>query len=158
MLGPGEAERLNFMTIDPKEFRETLGYFATGVTIITTLNNEGNPVGLTANSFSSLSLDPPLVLFCLDRKVVSFQAFHSNRHFAVNILGSDQEHLSRRFARSGPEKWVGMEFEIWETGCPIFEGCIANMECDIDSVYEGGDHVVVWIRHGIHAAAAQSAG
>lgn len=124
-------------------FRETLGCFATGVTIITTLDTEGAPVGLTANSFSSLSLDPPLVLFCLDRNVVSFQAFHSNRHFAVNILGADQEDMSRRFARSGSDKWNDVEFKRWDTGCPIFDGCIANMECDIDSIYEGGDHVII---------------
>lgn len=131
------------MDIEPQHFRDTLGSFATGVTIITTVDSEGGPVGLTANSFSSLSLDPPLVLFCLDRNVVSFAAFHSNRQFAVNILGADQEDLSRRFARSGSEKWSGVEFETWDTGCPILGGCIANLECEIDSIYEGGDHVII---------------
>lgn len=131
------------MDIDAKHFRDTLGCFATGVTIITTVDSEGGPVGLTANSFSSLSLDPPLVLFCLDRNVVSFPAFHSNRHFAVNILGADQEDMSRRFAQSGPEKWNGVAFETWDTGCPILAGCIATLECNIDSIYEGGDHVII---------------
>lgn len=131
------------MSIDSREFRDTVGCFATGVTIVTTVDAEGDPVGLTANSFSSLSLDPPMVLFCLDRNVVSFEAFHSNRHFAVNILSAAQEEMSRRFAKSGPEKWSGVEFETHETGCPILGGCIANLECDIDSVYEGGDHVII---------------
>ena len=131
------------MDIDTRSFRDTLGCFATGVTIITTADSDGGPVGLTANSFSSLSIDPPLVLFCLDRNVVSFPAFHSNRHFAVNILGADQQEMSRRFARSGPEKWDGVAFETWNTGSPILGGCIANLECDIDSIYEGGDHVII---------------
>ncbi len=131
------------MDVDAKYFRDTLGCFATGVTIITTVDSEGGPVGLTANSFSSLSLDPPLVLFCLDRNVVSFSAFHSNRHFAVNILGADQEDMARRFAQSGSEKWNGVGFETWDTGCPILGGCIANLECNTDSIYEGGDHVII---------------
>ena len=131
------------MDIDVKKFRDTLGCFTTGVTIIPTVDTEGRPVGLTANSFSSLSLDPPLVLFCLDRNVVSFAAFHDNRHFAVNILGADQEDVSRRFARSGSEKWNGVAFDTWDTGCPILGGCIANLECNIHSIYEGGDHVIV---------------
>jgi flavin reductase (DIM6/NTAB) family NADH-FMN oxidoreductase RutF len=131
------------MTIDTRQFRDALGCFATGITVITALDAEGAPVGLTANSFTSLSLDPPLVLFCVDRGIKSFEALHSNRHFAVNILGQDQETLSRKFARSGPDKWSGVEFEGWDTGCPILDGCIANLECDVESLFEGGDHVIV---------------
>lgn len=131
------------MAIDTTEFRQALGCFATGITVITTVDDDGAPVGLTANSFTSLSLDPPMVLFCLDRKVQSFDAFHSNRHFAVNILGEGQREVSARFAMSGVEKWSGIEFETWDTGCPILLGCLANLECDIESIYEGGDHVIV---------------
>jgi flavin reductase (DIM6/NTAB) family NADH-FMN oxidoreductase RutF len=131
------------MTIDPRHFRDALGCFATGITVITALDSEGGPVGLTANSFTSLSLDPPLVLFCVDRGIKSFEALHSNRHFAVNILREDQEGLSRQFARSGPDKWSGVKFESWDTGCPILDGCIANLECDVESLFEGGDHVIV---------------
>jgi flavin reductase (DIM6/NTAB) family NADH-FMN oxidoreductase RutF len=131
------------MTIDKTEFRQTLGCFATGITVITTVDDDGAPVGLTANSFTSLSLDPPMVLFCLDRKVQSFDAFHHHRHFAVNILASDQQDVSNRFAKSGPEKWSGVEFESWDTGCPILKGCLANLECDIDEIHEGGDHVII---------------
>lgn len=131
------------MTIDLRQFRDALGCFATGITVITALDQEGGPVGLTANSFTSLSLDPPLVLFCIDRGIKSFDALHSNRHFAVNILREDQETLSRKFAKSGPDKWSGVTFESWETGCPILGGCIANLECDVESLFEGGDHVIV---------------
>jgi len=131
------------MTIDPREFRNTVGCFATGITVITTLDENGNPVGFTANSFTSLSLDPPLVLFCLDRKVTSFEAFAADRPFAVNILSSGQTEVSQRFATSGPEKWDGFEFESWMTGCPIVPGCLANLECTIESIHDGGDHVIV---------------
>ena len=131
------------MTIDQHEFRNALGCFASGVTVVTTLDEDGGPVGLTINSFSSLSLDPPLVLFCLDRKVTSFDAFQNNRHFAVNVLAEGQEELSRRFAQVGSDKWVGIEFSAWDSGCPIFEDCLANIECDVDTIFEGGDHVVI---------------
>jgi len=131
------------MTINTREFRNAHGCFATGITVITAIDDEGAPVGLTANSFTSLSLDPPLVLFCVDRSIKSFQAFHSNRHFVVNILRDDQEHLSRQFAKSGAAKWSGVEFATWETGCPIIKGCIANFECEVESMFEGGDHVII---------------
>lgn len=131
------------MGIDPREFRNTVGCFATGITVITTVDESGGPIGFTANSFTSLSLDPPLVLFCLDRKVTSFGAFSAERPFAVNILSSAQTDVSQRFATTGPEKWEGVEFESWETGSPILPGCLANLDCTIESVHEGGDHVIV---------------
>ncbi|MBT5050350.1 MAG: flavin reductase family protein [Rhodospirillaceae bacterium] len=131
------------MSIDPREFRDTVGCFATGITIITTIDGDGGPVGLTANSFTSLSLDPPMVLFCLDRKVASFDAFQTGAHFAVNILADGQTDTSNRFAKSGPEKWTGFEFDCWDTDCPILRGCLANMECSVASIHEGGDHVIV---------------
>lgn len=131
------------MEIDNREFRNAVGCFATGITVITTLDADGAPVGITANSFSSLSLDPPLVLFCLDIGSSSFEAFHRNRHFAVNVLGEAQEELSSNFAQSNVDKWDGVAYETWETGCPVLDGCLANLECDIDSVIEGGDHVII---------------
>lgn len=131
------------MSIDPRDLRNALGCFATGVTIITTVDEQGAPIGITANSFTSLSLDPPLVLFCLDINSNSFEAFHRNRHFAVNVLAEDQKELSSQFARSSEDKWNGVEFRTWETGCPVFERCIANLECEIDSIFEGGDHVII---------------
>ena len=131
------------MTVDPTAFRKALGCFATGVTIITTLDAAGRPVGITANSFTSLSLDPPLVLFCLDRKSSSFEAFHKNKNFMVNILRDTQQELSRTFARSSVDKWNGVAFETWDTGCPVFADSIAAMECSVDEIIEGGDHVIL---------------
>jgi flavin reductase (DIM6/NTAB) family NADH-FMN oxidoreductase RutF len=131
------------MAIEPREFRNALGCFATGVTVITTVDRSGAPVGITVNSFTSLSLDPPMVLFCLDRKAMSFDAFRQNRHFVVNMLREDQQAVSAQFARSNIDKWNGVKFEMGENGCPILAGCIANLQCDVDSVYEGGDHVIV---------------
>ena len=128
---------------DASAFRKVLGCFATGITIITTVGRDGRPAGLTANSFTSLSLDQPLVLFCLDRKVASFESFHSNRHFAVNVLRHDQEQLSRRFATSSVDKFKELEFDTWSTGCPILKGCLAAFECDIQQVIEAGDHVII---------------
>ena len=131
------------MSIDPREFRDTVGCFATGITIITTIAPDGAPIGLTANSFTSLSLDPPMVLFCLDRKVASFDSFETGAHFAVNVLSDGQMDTSNRFAKSGPDKWDGFEFDNWDTGCPILHDCLANMECSVASIHEGGDHVIV---------------
>jgi flavin reductase (DIM6/NTAB) family NADH-FMN oxidoreductase RutF len=133
----------NDREFDAAAFRKVLGCFATGITIITTISRDGKPVGLTANSFTSLSLDPPLVLFCLDRKVASFESFHSNRHFAVNVLRHDQEQLSRRFATSSIDKFKDLAFQTWRTGCPILQGCLAAFECDIQQVIEAGDHVII---------------
>ena len=131
------------MSIDQRELRNAVGCFATGVTIITTVDENGAPIGITANSFTSLSLDPPLVLFCLDLKSNSFEAFHKNRHFAVNVLRENQADLSSHFAKSDVDKWNGVAFETWETGCPVFDDCIANLECDVESIFEGGDHVII---------------
>ena len=131
------------MTLDPRELRDAFGCFATGITVITTVDAAGTPYGVTANSFTSLSLDPPLCLFCLDHKAMSFDAFHSSSHFAVNVLGEDQEGVSANFARSQPDKWNGVEYNTWKTGSPILPGCLANLECDTHAIHEGGDHVIV---------------
>ena len=131
------------MTVDSKEFRNTVGCFATGITVITTLEADGTPVGLTANSFTSLSLDPPMVLFCLDRKIQSFDAFIVGGGFGINILSAEQKEVSKRFAESGPEKWVGFEYDKGQNGCPILRGCLANLEGCVTSLFDGGDHVIV---------------
>ena len=131
------------MTLDPRTLRDAFGCFATGITVITTVDSDGTLYGVTANSFTSLSLDPPLCLFCLDYKAMSFEAFHASRHFAVNVLCEDQAGISTNFARSQPDKWNGIEYSIWETGSPILPGCLANLECDTHAIHEGGDHVIV---------------
>ncbi len=130
------------MTIDPGEFRTTLGNFATGVTIITSRTAEGDPLGMTANSFSSVSLDPPLVLFSMDRRAMGLRNYQVAGHFAVNILARDQEHLSGRFARTAGDKWAGIQYETWQTGSPILSGALANFDCRLWQSYDGGDHVI----------------
>ena len=130
------------MTIDTRTFRDALGCFATGVTIVTTLDPAGRLLGITANSFSSVSLDPPLVLFSLARKAFSFKAFQRSRHFAVNVLAAGQSELSDTFAKARSDKWAGVAFEVWDTDCPIITGALAQFECRTVSTHDGGDHVV----------------
>jgi flavin reductase (DIM6/NTAB) family NADH-FMN oxidoreductase RutF len=131
------------MAIDQREYRNAAGCFATGVTIVTTLDHDGGKVGITANSFTSLSLNPPLVLFCVDAKINSFEAFESCRHFNINILREDQMELSNNFARSSDEKWDGIEHGYGENGCPAFSSSVAVLECDKHAMYEGGDHLIM---------------
>lgn len=131
------------MSIDPRAFRDAMGCFVTGVTVISTLSPEGDPVGLTANSFNSVSLDPPLVLFSLAKEATRFNAYVQSRHFAVNVLADDQRELSARFARKGETSWDGVHFHTWETGCPIVPGALASFECVTEATYEGGDHLII---------------
>src|SRR5690348_2684649 len=106
------------MSVNSQEFRRALGMFATGVTIVTTRSADGKPIGLTANSFTSVSLDPPLVLFCVGRRSHSVAHFEQSTHFAVNVLSADQHGLSGHFARSSDEKWGNIAFDLSKAGCP----------------------------------------
>lgn len=126
-----------------REFRNALGRFATGVTIITTTAGNDEPIGLTANSFSSVSLDPPLLLFCLDRESFSFGHFEQSEHFAVNILSADQEDISSHFARPSEDKWRHVDYDLCGVGCPSFSDALAIFECKTHAVYDGGDHVII---------------
>ncbi|MGF1608012.1 MAG: flavin reductase family protein [Kiloniellales bacterium] len=130
------------MQLDPLDFRKGLGCFATGVTIVTTRSRLGEPVGLTVNSFNSVSLDPPLVLFSLGRHTFSLPVFLSTDHFAVNVLRDDQLALSNRFARANPDKWNGVAYETWDSGCPILPDALASFECHVRYTHDGGDHVI----------------
>lgn len=130
------------MQLDPQDFRKGLGCFATGVTIVTTVSPRGKPIGLTVNSFNSVSLEPPLVLFSLGRFAQSLTAFLSTHDFAVNVLRDSQADLSSRFARAAENKWDGIEFETWDSGCPILPDALANFECRIRYTHDGGDHVI----------------
>jgi 4-hydroxyphenylacetate 3-hydroxylase, reductase component len=130
--------------IDAQQFRGALGCFATGVTIVTAKGlGVGEYIGITVNSFASVSLDPPLVLFSLGKRNFSLKHFLSTRHFAVNVLSNTQRELAGRFARSALDKWSGVEFELWQYDCPIFPGSIAAFECTIHHTYQGGDHVIL---------------
>ncbi len=130
------------MAIDPRELRNVFGVFATGVTIITTNDVNGKPFGLTANSYTSLSLDPPLVLVCVDKKVDCYACFEQSRVFAVNFLAEDQEQLSTRFATKGIEKFEGVPIRQGSIGVPLLEGAIGFIECKLVNGYEGGDHTI----------------
>lgn len=131
------------MSVDPREFRNALGNFATGVTIVTTMSEDREPVGLTANSFSSVSLDPPLVLFCLDRGSYSFAHFQASTHFVVNILSAEQKDISNHFAKAAVDKWHDVSFDICGVGCPAFSDALAVFECETQDIHEAGDHIII---------------
>lgn len=126
--------------LEDRAFREALGCFATGVTVITTCDAAGELVGFTANSFTSVSLDPPLVLFNLNRQANSLPVFEGCAHFAVNVLAEHQADLSSRFASAAHDKWHGIAFELGAEGCPILDGALAVLECAVHAVHDGGDH------------------
>jgi len=127
---------------DAAEFRKALGAFATGVTIITTKAADGSLIGLTANSFNSVSLNPPLVLWSLAETAASLPVFRAAEHWAVHVLASDQEELSGRFARRGIDKFAGLDIETGVGGIPLLKGCTARFECRNAFQYEGGDHII----------------
>jgi flavin reductase (DIM6/NTAB) family NADH-FMN oxidoreductase RutF len=130
------------MAIDPRELRNVFGAFATGVTVITTTDTSGKPFGLTANSYTSLSLDPPLVLVCVDKKVDCYACFEQSKVFVINFLAEDQAQLSTRFATKGIEKFEGVPTRAGSLGAPLLEGAIGYIECKLVSGYEGGDHTI----------------
>jgi 3-hydroxy-9,10-secoandrosta-1,3,5(10)-triene-9,17-dione monooxygenase reductase component len=130
-------------TIDPREFRTTLGQFATGVTVITTRDSQGRPVGVTASSFNSVSLDPPLVLWSLDKSAASLQAFADHQHFSVHVLAAGQESLSNKFARRGEDKFADIHCETGIADVPLLADCAARFQCKLTYQYEGGDHIIL---------------
>jgi flavin reductase (DIM6/NTAB) family NADH-FMN oxidoreductase RutF/DNA-binding IclR family transcriptional regulator len=128
--------------MDTRELRNVFGSFVTGVTVVTTRDAEGRDQGVTANSFSSVSLDPPLVLWSQAKTAKSFQAFHEADSFIVNILSEHQRDLSQRFATSSPDKFLGIDVERRHGGLPILQNCCAYVECRKVAMYPGGDHMV----------------
>ena len=131
------------MSVDSQEFRKALGRFATGVTIVTGLAEDGQPVGVTVNAFSSVSLDPPLVLICLAKTTGCLGAFSKGDRFVVNFLREDQERLSIAFAGPQEHKFKNRAFHTWDSGCPVLPGCLANLECTRIDVHAAGDHFIV---------------
>jgi flavin reductase (DIM6/NTAB) family NADH-FMN oxidoreductase RutF len=127
---------------DARQFRRALGSFATGVTIVTTRSLAGEDIGLTANSFNSVSLDPPMVLWSLSKKARSLPCFGESGRFAVHILSSAQEELSVLFARAGANKFEGLQIERGAGDVPLLPGCSARFECRTAFQYDGGDHVI----------------
>ncbi|MBY4597690.1 flavin reductase family protein [Ottowia caeni] len=124
------------------EFRTALGMFATGVTIVTAIGDTGEPIGLTANSFNSVSLQPPLVLWSLGLRSKSLPIFCAGTHYAINILAADQQELALRFATPSRSRWEGVHWRPGIAGAPLIEGAAASFECFNRSRYEEGDHVI----------------
>jgi len=130
------------MPVSAREFRAALRHFPAGVTVVTTRDAQGRPCGLTASAFTSVSLDPPLVLVCVDHAATAYPAFEACGWFAVNVLGKSQEPLSRRFAASRPDKFVGVAYREGQAGLPILEDVVAALECRLVHRYPGGDHTI----------------
>ena len=136
-------------------FRQALGSFMTGVTVITTRDASGHDRGMTANSFTSVSLDPPLVLFCIDRRAASYEAFTAAPGYVVHILGSHQQELAQAFASKSPEKFSGLQLERSSTGMAVLADAHAVLDCVAHDVVEAGDHAVIIARVEAFAIADQ---
>ena len=137
------SQQMTAITIDPFQFRRALGNFATGVTIMTAQNAAGEKVGVTANSFNSVSLDPPLILWSIDKRSSSFSVFEQATHFAVNVLSGSQIELSNKFARKNTDKFEGTQFHLGAGLAPVLENCSAVFECERHQIIEGGDHWII---------------
>ena len=142
MTPPSRAPHAAPPNFSSPQFRQALGMFATGVTIVTARAQDGTLVGLTANSFNSVSLSPPLVLWSLAQKAGSMAAFSRGAHYAINILAADQQALALQFAAKDVDRYVGVEFQLGQNGAPLLAGTAASFECFNRSQYEEGDHVI----------------
>lgn len=128
--------------IDGTVFRQAMGRFATGVTILTTRGADGTPYGLTATAVASISLDPPLVMISIDKRAETFPHFFTSKVFVVNMLADTQEDLSNAFAKSGGDKFAGLTYETNADGVPVLPSTLATIECHVVASHEAGDHVI----------------
>lgn len=142
MLSPTPSRQASSPSFSTQEFRTALGMFATGVTIVTARTPAGALVGLTASSFNSVSLNPPLVLWSLAQSASSMSAFRTGSHYAINILAADQKELAERFASRREDRWQDVLFTEGACGAPLLTGAAATFECFNRSRYEEGDHVI----------------
>jgi flavin reductase (DIM6/NTAB) family NADH-FMN oxidoreductase RutF len=127
-----------------RDFRDVMGGFATGITVASCLDENGTPVGLTVNSFTSVSLNPPLVSICIDRGITSFPAFMASDHIAVSILSADQRDISMRFSDPRAKRWAAIDHNLGGIGnCPIIKDPLGWVEAKIVNRYDGGDHVII---------------
>lgn len=129
--------------VDPAQFRQLLGRFATGVTILTVVSPDGRPIGMTANSLSSVSLRPPLISVCVDREAETHDIILQASEFVVNVLSSPQETLARRFADKHPDRFDGVGYHLSPDGLILLDGALAHIECHRHARYEAGDHTIV---------------
>jgi flavin reductase (DIM6/NTAB) family NADH-FMN oxidoreductase RutF len=130
------------MPVSKDEFRQALGHFASGVTVVTSRCEDDQVRGITVSAFSSLSLEPPLVLICIDKRASLHDHLKEGRHFAVNMLGETQELISRRFASKEPNRFEGVGYSEGLTGSPLLDGAMAFIECRVVNAYPGGDHTI----------------
>jgi flavin reductase (DIM6/NTAB) family NADH-FMN oxidoreductase RutF len=137
------SRQLRAGQLDSVDFRQAVGAFTTGVTVVTTCDESGTRYGLTANSFASVSLDPPLVLFCVDHRAPSLHGFNRSEHFAINVLAADQEEIAKRFARRSDDKFAGLNWRVGIFGAPLLDRCIAHIECTLEHRHPSGDHDIV---------------
>ncbi len=126
-----------------RQFRDALGAFATGITVVTTTDQNGKPFGMTANSFSSVSLNPPLILWSAGDHSEGYETFCDCEHFAVHILRSDQQDLSNIFATKGSDKFASVSWVPGQLGSPLLEDCSVRFECRKEANYPGGDHTIL---------------
>lgn len=138
--GDGRDEVSDF---DSRQLRDGFGEFMTGVTVVTTRDAAGEPAGLTVNSFSSLSLDPPLVLFSLGRDSNTFDAFNTDNGFVIHVLGEDQQELATFFATRDVDRFTDVDWSPGYADLPRISGCLATFECSREHTYEGGDHLIL---------------
>jgi len=145
--------------VTPSEFRLAIGQLATGVTVVTSVGQNGEPVGTTASAVASLSLDPPLLLVCFDRCSLTLRAIRAHGAFVVNVLAARQRHLSANFARRGfAAAWEGVRHRPGRTGSPRLEGVLAALECTVTESFPGGDHEIVIGRvEGVETAGQEAA-
>jgi flavin reductase (DIM6/NTAB) family NADH-FMN oxidoreductase RutF len=128
--------------ITNNEFRAALGRFASGVTVVTTRDNEGNLHGLTVSAFCSVSMNPPLVLVCIMNNTGSHYAFEESKAFVVNILSESQQHISNQFAYKHEDKFDGISYQNGIDGIPVLDNCLVNLECHLKNAFDGGDHTI----------------
>jgi flavin reductase (DIM6/NTAB) family NADH-FMN oxidoreductase RutF len=140
-IAGGRGERHS--PFDSREYRRALGQYATGVTVVTARAADGRPVGMTANSFTSVSLNPPVVLWCPDKKAPSLPVFAAASHFAINVLAADQHHLSRQFATPAPDKFARAPVTEGIAGTPLLDGTVARFQCRTMQHIEAGDHMIM---------------
>lgn len=141
-MGDGRRDRQRTCPEGPR-FRDVLGQFATGITVVTTRDKLRRPRAVTVNSFTSVSLDPPLVLYCLDRSAFNFGVFAEAKAFAINVLSADQQVLSDRFAREAEDQLADIQLTELETGSPVLSGCLAVLDCEAETIHEAGDHLII---------------
>lgn len=129
--------------IDPNVYKTVMGSFPSGVTVVTTLDTEGDIVGITASAFSALSLDPALVLFCPNYSSDTYPILRDSKRFAIHLLSAEQQTEAYAFAKKGKDKTAGIEWRMSELGNPLLDGATAIIECELWREYDGGDHAII---------------